>query len=266
MTNQFTPKQLCERFDIKPSTLSMRAKVTALGGTTEIDGIRFRKAERSNGRPLWIQEDAPADQCEMPSRPVAMLDNCRSPVTGVRHVSFEALADWFAVPTAGEKDGPAWMPADIMPGQRTGERVKSVSFLVLDVEAEAESLKDESGAPARDKHGDILKRVIGPAAPAADEILAELSLWGWRAILHTSHSHTPEHPRYRLIFDLSRPLQPSEVKRLGLHLAYLLGIADCFDSACNLPGCSICLGVRPNGCRCFGMALLPESRCRLMHC
>jgi hypothetical protein len=235
MTQQFTPAQLSERFGIKPSTLSMRAKVTAVGGVTTISGIKFQRAEQPSGRPLWVQVDAPAPAADATDRTVALLDNCRSPVSAVRSVTFDTLADWFALPKQGQKDGPAWMPVHIGLGHRTGERVESVSFLVMDVEADAEATKDESGNPARDQDGDIIKRVIGPEPPGTDEMLAELALWGWRAILHTSYSHTPEHPRYRLIFDLSRPLLPVEVKPLGVHISTLLGIADSFDSACLEP-------------------------------
>lgn len=178
----------------------------------------------------------------METRPVATLSDCRSPVEKVHHVTFDKLAEWFKEPKPGVKDGPAWMPADIAPGPRTGERVKSVSFLVLDVEAHAEPVKGEDGVPLRDKHGDIVKRATGPEPPSPDEMLAEVSLHGWRCFLHTSYSHGGailpqglEHPRYRLTFNLSRPLMPDEIKPFGLHVASLFGIADCFDSACLEP-------------------------------
>lgn len=86
------------------------------------------------------------------------------------------LPGWFKEPDIGAKDGLAWLPADIPLGPRTGERVKSVSFLVLDVEAKAEKDKDENGDPVKDKHGDTTKRVIGPEPPTPDEMLTELFL------------------------------------------------------------------------------------------
>jgi len=113
----------------------------------------------------------------------------------------------------GAKDGPAWMPASIEPGPRTGERVQTVTALVLDVEADA--VREPDGS----------KRVTGPEPPPLEELAAELALLGWRAILHTSHSHTPEHPRYRAVFALSRPLEKAEVRPLGLHVASVLPAA-----------------------------------------
>lgn len=178
----------------------------------------------------------------MNTLPIAILNDCRSPVSAVHQVTFDKLAGLFKEPKIGAKDGTAWMPADIEIGPRTGERVKTISFLVLDVEADAEPVKDENGELLRDKHGDIIKRVIGPEPPSFDEMRAELALHGWRGFLHTSYSHGGailpegiEHPRYRVTLALSRPIQSGEIKPLGLHVAALLGIADCFDSACLEP-------------------------------
>ena len=41
----------------------------------------------------------------------------------------------------GIKDGTGWLPVEIDPGPRNAERVKSVSLLVLDVEAKSEKIK-----------------------------------------------------------------------------------------------------------------------------
>lgn len=166
------------------------------------------------------------------SRPVALVQSKASPVSATHRVTIDTLAGWFKLPTVGTKDGPAWVPADIEKGPRKAERVKSLSFLVLDVEADADPVKDENGDPVKDKHGDIVKRITGPLPPAPAELLAELDLHGWRALMHTSYSHAVGNPRYRLALDLSRPLLPSELKGLGLHVAATLGISDCFDSAC----------------------------------
>ncbi|NJM13204.1 MAG: hypothetical protein HC889_16240 [Synechococcaceae cyanobacterium SM1_2_3] len=151
----------------------------------------------------------------MNERSIALVNDCRSPVSAVHQVAFDKLAGWFADPKIGAKDGPGWVPAEIGIGPRTAERVKSISYLALDVEADAEPVKDDNGEPLRDPHGDIIKRVIGPEPPSVDDMLAELTLHGWRCSLHTSYSHggaiLPEgiaHPRYRLIFDLARCWRP----------------------------------------------------------
>lgn len=109
----------------------------------------------------------------MMTRPIATLSDCRSPVSAVHQVTFDKLAERFGKCDVGTKEGKAWMPADIEVGPRTAERVNSVSLLVLDVEADAEAVKGESGDPLRDKHGDIVKRIIGPEPPAVDDMLAD---------------------------------------------------------------------------------------------
>lgn len=167
--------------------------------------------------------------------PIAFVENRTSGVVKTWRPDWARLSERLARCDIGQKDGRGWMPADIDLGQRTAERVKSVSLLVLDVEADAENVKDDSGKPLLDANGDHIKRYVGPEPPAPDAMVAELGVWGWRCILHTSYSQTTEHPRYRLVFDLNRPLPPAEVKPLGLHVAGLLGISDCIDTGCLDP-------------------------------
>lgn len=114
------------------------------------------------------------------------------------------------------------MPAHIEPGPRTAKRVQSVSPLVFDVEAKAKTVDGE-------------KKIIGPEPPSFDAMLDEIKLSGLRCIVHSTHSHTPEHPRYRIVFDVSRPLAVTEVRALGLHVAAMLGIGDCIDTSCLEP-------------------------------
>jgi hypothetical protein len=153
---------------------------------------------------------------------IAFVENRTSGVVKTWLTDWKKLSSRLARCDIGEKDGGGWMPADIEPGQRTAERVKSVSLLVLDVEAKSEMVDGE-------------KKIIGPEPPVPDAMCAELGLWNFRCILHTSFNHTAEHPRYRLTFDISRPLASEEVKPLGLHVAAMLGIGDCIDTGCLEP-------------------------------
>ena len=153
---------------------------------------------------------------------IAFVKNRTSGVVKSLSIDWSRLSERLARCDIGDKDGSGWMPADIELGQRTAERVKSVSALVFDCEAKAETVEGE-------------KKIIGPEPPAPDAMLAEVVLSGWRCILHTSYNHTAEHPRYRLTFDLARPLAPEEVKPLGLYVAAILGIADCIDTGCLEP-------------------------------
>lgn len=183
--------------------------------------------------------------------PAAFVSNKTSPVKLSKALSWGGITSELAKIMIGAKDGTGWIPADIEVGPRTSDRVKSVSLLVLDVEADAEPVKDESGNPVLDANGDIIKKVIGPEPPEFDAMLAEVELWGWRCILHTSYSHTDEHPRFRLVLDVGRPLRPAEIKPLGLHVAGLLGIDDCIDTKCLEPA------------RLFYLPRAPEERVAL---
>ena len=167
--------------------------------------------------------------------PIAFVENRTSGVVKTWRPDWAKLSERLARCDIGVKDGRGWMPVDIDLGQRTAERVKSVSLLVLDVEADAENVKDDSDKPLLDANGDHVKRYVGPEPPAPDAMVTELGLWGWRCILHTSYSQTAAHPRYRLVFDLNRPLPPADVKPLGLHIAGLLGIGDCIDKGALEP-------------------------------
>jgi putative DNA primase/helicase len=176
--------------------------------------------------------------CDMNSQreqtiPIAFVESRTSGVVKSLSLDWVKLSERLSRCDVGDKDGSGWMPADIEPGSRTAERVKSVSALVFDCEAKAETV-------------DGVKKVVGAEPPALDAMLAEVGLSGWCCILHTSFSHAVEHPRYRLTFSLSRPLAPAEVKPLGLHVAAILGIGDCIDTGCleparlfYLPRCSV---------------------------
>ena len=171
---------------------------------------------------------------------IGIVDNRTSVVVKSLSLDWAKLSKRLARCNTGEKDGPAWMPTDIDPGPRKTERVKSVVLLVFDVEAKAEMVEGE-------------KRIIGPEPPSVDAMLAELILNNLRCIVHTSFSHTTEHPRYRVVFDLSRPMTGAEVRPLGLHVAATLGIGECIDTTCLEPA------------RMFYLPRCPADRLALFH-
>lgn len=161
---------------------------------------------------------------------IALVDSEKSPVKSLRAMEWDELSGVLSSPeVSAEKFGAAWIPADIEPGARTGARVQSVSCLVLDVEA----------ATTTDPLTKI-KTVTGEDPPNFDEITLKVTKAGYRCILHTSHSHNDpailpagvKHPRYRIVFAVSRPLEKSEVRPLALHVAALFGLSDCVDKSC----------------------------------
>lgn len=164
--------------------------------------------------------------------PVAFVKSCRSRVVEPGLLSWEELSSRLANCDIGEKDGPGWMPAEIASGPRTATRVNSNSLLVLDVEPKSEMV--EGG-----------KKIIGPEPTSPQDLTSEISLFNFKSIVHTSYSHDLNHPRYRVVFDLSRHLKAGEIKPLGLHVAELLGLTNCVDTGCleaarlfYLPRCS----------------------------
>ena len=132
----------------------------------------------------------------------------------------------------GIKDGTGWLPVEIDRGPRNAERVKSVSLLVLDVEAKSEKING-------------VKVIVGPEPPTPEGMRAELEFLGWHCTLHTTYQHTVDHPRYRLVFELSHPIAPTELKPLGSHVANLLGLSDCYDKGALEPARFFYLPRRP---------------------
>jgi P4 family phage/plasmid primase-like protien len=177
---------------------------------------------------------------------VALVASRTAPVSGVYpEIAWDRLGRKLQNVRPGEKDGKGWLPVVMEQGPRRGERVHAVTALVLDVEADTR----------RDAATGV-KTVVGPEPPEPEEMIAELDQRGWCYLLHTTYSHLdPEimpgdvrHPRYRLVFALSRPLEPDEVKPLGDHVAGILGIADCFDRGAVEPA------------RLFYFPRVPEAR------
>jgi hypothetical protein len=161
------------------------------------------------------------DQFAIAAVKCAFVSSHNSPIVRAEVLPWGEVSAMLGAVQIGEKGGRGWIPADIQPGARKLERVASISVLVLDVEAHA-TVDKATGT----------KTVDGPEPPYVDLMIAEIELSGWACILHTSHSHTEEHPRYRLTFALSRPMNNDEIKPLGLHVASLLGIDDSLDSRC----------------------------------
>lgn len=181
--------------------------------------------------PVSAPPDPETDSAD-PWLDVAFVRAANQPIAHARRLRWSVLARRLGAIQVGAKEGAAWLPAAIAPGARRAERVESISALVLDVEAHTR-LDRATG----------LKTVVGPEPPSVEAMVAELTLQGWRSILHTSYSHLDPrvqpgdrvHSRYRVVLALSRPLQPVELRPLGLQVAAWLGLSDCLDTACLEP-------------------------------
>lgn len=177
---------------------------------------------------------------------VARVTAADSPVVRLDFLTWQELAQELTQHRPGRKDGPGWMPAEIQPGPRKGDRVRHVSALALDVEAQAERLQDGT------------KRLTGPTPPPLSAMASELDLWGLAAVLATSHSHLEPAagggtvgPRYRVTIKLSRPIAAQEVRPLALYVAARLGVSESVDTSCMEPA------------RLFYLPRCPADRMRL---
>lgn len=99
----------------------------------------------------------------------------------------------------GPKAGPCWMPAVFTGNRRSGATAEEVQVAVLDL---------DSGQPV-------------------DVIAERIRAAGLAAILHTSHSHTPEHPKARVILFPARPWRVADYPDTRTAArAYRAGLAD----------------------------------------
>lgn len=127
-----------------------------------------------------------------------------------RSTNWSSLCVGLSKVVGGVKEGRGWVAANIPDGPRTNDRVISVSSLVFDI----------------DNKGSIITQA---------ELERAIRGSGYRAILHSTYNNTPSNPRFRLILDISEPIQPADHKSLLLHVAQNLGLSEFIDTACSDP-------------------------------
>ncbi len=119
-------------------------------------------------------------------------------------VSFEEFCERISRWYTGENKeaAPGWGPY-LIEGPRRDANVKSMSFLVLDVDGKTE-----------EKCGELLTRIKG-----------------LKAIIHTTHSHNPAEDSncMRVILPLAKPVQPSEWRSARESFLSTRNIADLID-------------------------------------
>ena len=124
--------------------------------------------------------------------------------------------------------------------QRTPET--AAEFAAMPASRKAD-IKDVGGFVGGELHGDRRKRANAGKRwlLTLDIDHAESGFWDrltllhdFRCVLYSTHSHTPEQPRLRLLADLTRPTSPEEYPALGRIVASWLGI-DQFDDTTYEP-------------------------------
>lgn len=123
---------------------------------------------------------------------ISLIRNCRDTHPWQKMMTFDELARMLTTfrpaPAMGKDALPAWLPASFS-GKRCARNVIEVCAFVLDID-----------------DGTTLSR--------------GMDLWqGHAKILHTSWSHTPEKPKFRIVFPLAEPVPASHWKRTWLELS-----------------------------------------------
>lgn len=102
-------------------------------------------------------------------------------------------------------------PAVFRGDQKENERVESVDMLVTEYDNEEWVTTDEIDPKTGKKKRE--KRPIPPERRTT--IDAALALWdGYSRAVYTSWSHTPEHPKFRVLVETSRPMAADEFERV----------------------------------------------------
>lgn len=131
-------------------------------------------------------------------------------------VAFSEFVSGLSAPTTltDKKNGAAMVPAAFSTPYAINRNVSAVTALLLDIEMQPGGLH--------------------PLAPEeADRYMQESGLC---FCLWTTHSHTPEAPRYRVLFPLDGVLAPEHVKRVyGILAASLEPFTNVVDTSCFHP-------------------------------
>ena len=184
---------------------------------------------KEKAAPGWHRESGsnattlPADSITL-----ATAQSIYAPDLRMHRVPLSTLVERLSRPAIREqKDGAGIVFADMTVPYRKGANVHAVTALAYDLEA----------SPA------------SPPPPAA--LHARCSALGWRHVIVSTYSHTPEAPRYRLVLALTRPLAPDLYRRVWSLPLESLGITDCVDVACRDPA------------RLYLLPACPQSRAHL---
>ena len=123
--------------------------------------------------------------------------------------------------------------------QRTSETIKQYFGYKKDKQ---DAIKDVGGfvggylREGRRRNGHVEYRQV----VALDVDFGDLDLWidfgklGFAGCMYTTHKHTPENPRFRIVFPLDRKVSPDEYEALARQIADCIGI-DHFDDSTFQP-------------------------------
>ena len=116
---------------------------------------------------------------------ITLFKSSTASIGVVRSVEWADFAPEFKH-EVGPKDGTAFACGTFKDSHRTTKQAQSRSIVGLDVEQIASLSTGE----------------IGPQPPSVDALAAKIKATGYAAVIYTTHSHSPEAPRYRVVMPL----------------------------------------------------------------
>lgn len=111
------------------------------------------------------------------------------------------------------KFGTAWIPVTYASGARGNQNVQSINVASFDLD----------GWPYKDPETGRLKS--RPLTPAEwGDVMARVEASGYAAAVHSSYSYSPDKPKGRVVFRVSRPMLPAEWPIVRAHLIEKLNL------------------------------------------
>ena len=112
---------------------------------------------------------------------------------------------------------------------RSHETVREYKTMSKDEKGRAKDIGGFVGGAlttGRRKASNVLNRSLvtldlDDAAPGAWD---DAALWGWTMVMYSTHSHTPEKPRLRMVFPLDRTVTVDEYQAIARRVAEYVGI------------------------------------------
>ena len=141
---------------------------------------------------------------------ISFADSYASEFNSAVH-TWSSFKDLFRIPEVGTKEGRCYVAADMPDGRRSQSLINTTSLIIFDLDSKGDSII------------------------STEDIVDAVKNENVEAILHSTHSHTENKPRLRLICKISSPIDADKHKQVLLSAADKLGIAGVIDRACIEP-------------------------------
>ena len=125
--------------------------------------------------------------------------------------TWENLCDYFSSPNPGDKEGSLFVLAKLPAGRCKNDSVEHVSALVFDVDN---------------------KTITPLTIQQMEDNLRQLDL---KSIIYTTHSHTAQSPRFRVVLAVDKPIPPKTYHTICRTVANYLGVEKYIDTSCFNP-------------------------------